>query len=140
MLCSDSQFFRLVAIREPRLVNSDHYMVMGELLIESPESYRWYTRPRSRMPLKLPIGPLSMADTLFQPVKAQHSPPPPKREWEMNDWISDRSWALMDAYTAARRGNAARVIVKVFKRHLRSSLKEDRRQRPLRPAWRWKRC
>ena len=51
------------------------------------------------------IDPASTSDKLFSEINTQ-TPKPPLLEWVIPDWISDETWASMDARVTARQEGA----------------------------------
>ena len=94
---------------------------------------RRYRRNRRRFPIRLPkVGPHGELETAFQEL-ADSVTVPPARKRDYNDWISPRSWDLIDKKAAlrkiSRRGRLsgrrrARLGCKIGK-----SLRRDWRQR-----------
>ena len=109
-------------------------MVVGTLLLAPKKQNLAYLKARKRFPLRIPKGgPMTRADALFQALKAQMPPPNRTESRARRDWISAETWKLVDRRSALRRnGNHEQAEARRLTRQIRTSFKEDRKQRTAR--------
>ena len=92
----DRILFQEVAVQDTRH-HSDHYMVMSCLRGEPEKELAVYPRKARRFPI-LPLRHklVLVQYKLFSDLKT-HIPKPPLRERVKQDWISDKTWAPINA-------------------------------------------
>ena len=91
----DAKLFQNVAIRRPRIHDSDHRAVVAKSRKGRPGQLRAYHRRRLRFPLHLP--PVEEQDEqtrLFGELRKTCEEETPTRR-TVNDWISEESWRLI---------------------------------------------
>ena len=135
MLCreEDRAKFRRVGLRHSERHNTDHRAVIGIFRGGWEGNLRRYRRKRRRFPIRLPkVGPHGEPETAFQGL-ADSVTVPPVRQRSYNEWISQRSWDLIDQKAALRKtsrrgrlsgGRRARLGCRIGK-----SLRRDWRKR-----------
>ena len=86
-----------------------------------------YIKVRRRMPLKPPSEP-TREDELFGALR-RAVPKPHEQEKHKNEWISDKTWRLVNDRVSSRRGTRVRARIWRLGRVIRESLKGDRKRR-----------
>ena len=125
----DRRRFKRVVLRDPRYSNSDHRATVATLWAGSERKMATYRRRHCRFPLRLPVGPRTQMEAVFEELKASVEVPPP-RQRPANRWISDRTWNLVDRRAQLRRfGRLDQAESRRLGRQIHASLKTDRRQR-----------
>lgn len=126
----DRRIFSKVCLKDPRCFTSDHYMVVGKLLSAPLSSNLSYLRGRTRFPVRAPKwGPHTKVDSIFQDLTAAIDPPT-RANRVRSSWISDETWALVDARASLRRApNRDRTAFRRLDRKVKSALKQDRLRR-----------
>ncbi len=121
---------RWVEFRQLRHHDLDHRVVVGLLYLEAERKLRQYRQRRKNFPLHLPrIGPRQEGDVLFKELQGACGPPP-ARERPAKNWISKRTWHLVDRRAKLqKRGRLSQVKSRRLGREINASLKSDRWQR-----------
>ena len=128
----DVSEFRRASIKTPRFHNSDHRALVGYLRRGRRRKLQLYRRRRRRFPLQLAPGPRTELESLFEELKATVEIPKP-RERKENEWVSERTWALIDHRAQlARRGQLSHRGGRALKRQIWASLRQDRQDRAAR--------
>jgi len=122
--------FRRVVVRIPRHHRSDHRAVVAHLKAEPPRRLQRYRRRFARFPVQLPrFGPRTEQEEMFEELKAECERPHP-RERPANEWISARTWKLVDRGAVLnRKGRLSQANRRALRRQIDASLKVDRRER-----------
>jgi hypothetical protein len=91
----DAKLFQNVAIRRPRIHDSDHRAIVAMIRKGRPGQLKLHRRPRQRFPLQLP--PVEEQDQqmrLFGELRKTCEEDAPTRQ-KQNDWILEESWRLI---------------------------------------------
>ena len=130
ILGSDRRMFSNISLKDPRCFTSDHLMVVGRITSATRSKNRSYLRSRTRYPLGPPrSGPLTQVDSIFQELKNEVDPPPP-RQRNYRSWISDSTWKLVDARASLRRESPFnRTAYRQKDREVKAAIKADRTKR-----------
>ena len=112
ILGTDLRLFQDVAVQDPRH-NLDHYMVLGCLMGEPAKDLTEYLRKARRLPLR-PIRRdlASASEKLFSDLN-NNIPNNTLLERVRRAWISDETWADMDARVTSHREGDHRTIRKI---------------------------
>ena len=127
ILGTDIIFFQDVAIREMQH-HSDHYMFLGCLRWDPEKELIGCLRKACRFPLRPLCRDLAAtSDKIFSDLNTQ-IPNPPLHERVRRAWISDKTWAAIDARVTARREGVQRNVRKLIRR-IHAGLSTDWKRR-----------
>jgi len=92
-------YFSNVQLVDPRIVNTDHYMIKATIKSAHRKAQRKYLQGRRKFPLP-PIKPtlptFTQADQLFMELKSYSMPrPKQKQPYLWSDWVSDHTKQLI---------------------------------------------
>jgi hypothetical protein len=134
ILATDRKYFKYAGLREPRY-NTDHLMVMGEIITATRRENFAYLRGHKRFPLKRNKNTttMSIADVMFSEFRSLIDTRDDQPAWKSREpWISENTWRLIDQ-RASRGGN--QTMTQAEKRSLnqriRRSLRKDRKKRTI---------
>lgn len=114
--------FRRVVIRKPR-------HIIGTLWGGKRSKMQRYRRKVSKFPLQLPTGPHPHMETLFEELKATVAKKA-TRALPHNQWISERTWALVDHRAMLRsKGSLQQQSGRELGRRVSASFCQDRKDR-----------
>ena len=126
----DGKLFRNVAVRRPRIHDSDHRAVVASIRRGRPGQLKAYRRGRMRFPLQLP--PVEEQDEQtrrFGELREACRTDTPTRQ-KRNDWISDETWRLIAHRAMLRRtGRLCCTGGRRLRRQIGVSLCKDRTDR-----------
>ena len=128
----DRRLVQSVRMVSPRLMETDHRMVVAHLRMRPSTSHRAYLNARKRFPYAPPVerveGGAEAAADFGQLLENVVKPGP--REARRNEWISPATWALVDRRASLRReGLMTSRELRQMNRQVRQSLNQDRRVR-----------
>ncbi len=113
----------------PRYHDLDHWAVVATFWGGSVRWLKSYQRNQQRFPLKLSQGGETEQTKNFSHLVAECIKPE-LRKWQGNDWISNKTWALVGQRTALWRvGKLSRREGRWTKRLIWGSLRNDRAAR-----------
>jgi hypothetical protein len=116
---------RRMAFRLPRYHNLDHRAVVASFWGGSVHWLKSYQRNRQCFPLKLSWGEETEQTKPFSRLVAE-CVKPKLRKWHGNDWISDKTWALVGQWTALPRVGKLLRARRWTKRLIWASLRNNR--------------
>ena len=109
--------------------NSDHRALVAQLHSGSRGCMNAYRKKMQTCPLRIPRGPMSANEEIFETLRKTVEKPP-ARDRPENSWIRPGSWALIDSRAADRReGRLDNRLSRRYGRRIRASLKADRLER-----------
>jgi exonuclease III len=117
ILATDRKYFKYAGLREPRY-NTDHLMVMGEIMPATRRENFAYLRGRRRFPLKRNKNTTTMstAYVMFSEFRSLIDTRDEQPTWKSREpWISENTWRLIDQ-RASRGGN--QTMIQTEKRFL----------------------
>ena len=130
ILSPDRRLFESVQIRKQRYYTSDHRMVVAKYLLQPTKSHLAYLRGRKAVPFKMPYGPLTELDYMFQQVLDQVPTPPSRTDPRRTPWISETTCKIWDARCILHRTQRnCQTESRRLKRQYLSSLNADRKRR-----------
>ncbi len=120
---------RRVAFQSPRFHDSDHWAFIATFWGGSAHWLKSYQCDRQRFPLRLSHGEETEQTNMFSHFVAE-CVKPELRKRPGNDWILDRTWALVGQRMALRHvGKLPRAEGRRAKRLIWASLRNDKRAR-----------
>ena len=87
----------MIVIRGPPEFSSDHFPLRTRLLQWTDCCHRGYLRGRRAFPLALEMGPIILANMMFQVLKDMEKPPPSLAREPRSQWILAGSLILIDS-------------------------------------------
>ena len=111
-----------VAVRDAR-PNTDHYLVLGCFRRAASDTHLCYLRKQTCLPIRPPKTPDGV-DRLFSELRGGITKLP---WWERpcKEWISPKTWHLIDTRIAARWHKVgAQQISRTLRRKIKASLQE----------------
>ena len=124
------RLFKKVVIRRPRHHDSDHRAIIATFWGGQEKRMRNYRRRVASIPLRMPqFGPLPEMETIFEELKEEVGGKS-KRDLPHNQWISDRTWALVDYRAMLKtRGSLQQRGERNLSRRINASFRQDRMAR-----------
>jgi hypothetical protein len=124
------RLFKKVVIRRPRHHDSDHRAIIATFWGGQEKRLRSYQRRVASIPLRMPqFGPLSEMETIFEEMKEEVDGTS-KRDLPHNQWISDRTWALVDHRAMLKTwGSLQQRGGRNLSRRINASFQQDRMAR-----------
>ena len=124
------RLFKKVVIRRPRHHDSDHRAIIATFWGGQEKRMRNYRRRVASIPLRMPqFGPLPEMETIFEELKEEVGGTS-KRDLPHNQWISDRTWALVDYRAMLKtRGSLQQRGERNLSRRINASFRQDRMAR-----------
>ena len=102
-------------------------MVVGCLRSAPEREHTQYIRGRRKSPLRPPSAP-TREDGIFAALR-RAVPKPHRRDRHKNEWISEKTWRLVDKRVSVQRGMGVHTRIWRLGRAIRTSLQGDRKRR-----------
>jgi len=131
ILATDMSAFRRVQVKDPCLYVTDHFMVRAQLQLSGTHHHQTIDKARKKFPLSQSIiGPVSVADNLFQEAQA-YIPKPTRADFRARkEWVSPSTWALVDRRAGLRKQpNYYQQQDRRLAREINASFQQDRQRR-----------
>ncbi len=122
------RWFWCVSVRIPFCHNSDHRALVAKICTGEGKEMTKYQKRNCRFPLQTPRGPHTELVAKYKELRLNLIPPP-VRERPANQWILDKTWAVIDKRATSRRqGHLTTHVARWMGRKIKAFLAVDHKQ------------